>query len=105
MWVTSLAKHGIKISMDGKGRWADNAYIERLWRTIKYELLHLHSFDTVAEVRDALARYITFYNTKRYHSKLNYHVPDVIFDKKIIPSKQELFTSFITPLTSITGAA
>jgi putative transposase len=93
-WITSVQQHGIKISMDGKGRWADNVYIERLWRTIKYEMVHLHSFDMVSQVRDALARYIMFYNTKRYHSKLNYHTPDAIFDKKVIPTKQELFASF-----------
>jgi len=93
-WVTAVQQHGIKISMDGKGRWADNVYIERLWRTIKYEMVHLHSFDTVTQVRAALDRYITFYNERRYHSKLNYHTPDAIFAKKFIPTKQELFASF-----------
>src|SRR3972149_8651932 len=57
-WVTTVQQLGIKISMDGKGRWADNVYVERLWRTIKYEMLHLHSFDTVAQVRSELDRYI-----------------------------------------------
>lgn len=93
-WVMSVQHHGIKVSMDGKGRWADNIYIERLWRTLKYEMVHLHSFDTVAQVRSELARYITFYNARRYHSKLNYHTPDAIFAKKIIPTKKELFASF-----------
>ena len=82
--------------MDGKGRWADNVYIERLWRTIKYEMVYLHSFDTVDQVRIALAKYITFYNTRRYHSMLNYHTPDVIFAKKVIPTKKELFASFVS---------
>ena len=66
-WISAVQKHGIKVSMDGKGRWADNVYIERLWRTIKYEMVYLHSFDSVAQVRAELARYITFYNTRRYH--------------------------------------
>jgi putative transposase len=96
-WVAFLKGHTIEISMDGKGRWADNVYVERLWRTIKYEMVYLHSFDTVGEVRVAIARYITFYNTKRYHSKLNYHTPDAIFAKKSIPSKEELFASFVSP--------
>jgi putative transposase len=95
-WIESLQQHGIHVSMDGKGRWADNIYIERLWRTIKYEMIYLHSFHTVAQARDALAYYITFYNTRRYHSKLNYHTPDAVFAKKVIPSRQELFESFIT---------
>jgi len=103
-WVVSLQQHGIKISMDGKGRWADNVYIERLWRTIKYEMVYLHSFDTVDQVRIALANYITFYNTRRYHSKLNYHTPDVIFAKKVIPTKKELFASFVPSSTYQQGA-
>lgn len=98
-WTASLKQHRIRISMDGKGRWADNVYIERLWRTIKYEMVYLHSFDTVEQVRAALANYIAFYNTRRYHSTLNYHTPDAIFAKKIIPTKRELFASFALPLT------
>lgn len=105
IWVSALQAHEIKISMDGKGRWADNVYVERLWRTIKYEMVHLHSFDTVLQVRSALARYINFYNTKRYHSKLNYHTPDAIFVKKFIPTKQELFASFAISQTHKSGVA
>lgn len=104
-WVAAIQQRGIKVSMDGKGRWADNVYIERLWRTIKYEMVHLHSFDTVGQVRAELARYITFYNGRRYHSKLNYHSPDAIFAKKIIPTKQELFASFSLTKTYQPGAA
>jgi len=103
-WVAAVQQNGIKVSMDGKGRWADNVYVERLWRTIKYEMIHLHSFDTVAQVRAELARYITFYNTRRYHSKLNYHVPDAIFAKKAIPTKKELFASFALANTYQSGA-
>lgn len=105
VWVATMQQHGIKVSMDGKGRWADNVYIERLWRTIKYEMVHLHSFDTVPQVRAALARYIIFYNAQRYHSKLNYHVPDTIFAKKVIPTKQELFASFALAQARQPGAA
>jgi putative transposase len=94
LWVDAVQSYGIKISMDGKCRWADNVYIERFWRTLKYEMVFLHSFDTVAQLRAELARYIHFYNTRRYHSKLNYHTPDAVFEKKIIPSKEELFAVF-----------
>lgn len=104
-WVATVQQNGIKVSMDGKGRWADNVYIERLGRTIKYEMIHLYSFDTVAQVRAELARYITFYNTRRYHSKLNYHTPDVIFDKKVIPTKKELLASLALANTYQPGAA
>ena len=80
-WVLTVQARGTKISMDGR-------------RTIKYEMVFLHSFDLVIQVRIALDKYINFYNSKRYHSKLNYHTPDAIFAKKIIPTKKELFESF-----------
>ncbi len=78
-WINKLKEHGITISMDGKGRWADNVFIERLWRSLKYELIYLHRFETVEEARSAIARYIVFYNTQRPHQALNYKTPDQIF--------------------------
>lgn len=93
-WTCALQEKSIAISMDGKGRWADNVYIERLWRTIKYEIIHLHSFDTVQQVRDTLEQYVITYNQQRPHQSLNYHTPGYVFDKKIIPTKRELFDSF-----------
>jgi putative transposase len=94
IWVKTLQEHGIFISMDGKGRWVDNVYIERLWRTIKYELTYLHSFDTVTQVREALVDFIEFYNQRRFHQALNYHTPDEVFTKGVIPTKQELYAHF-----------
>ena len=94
MWIDFLTQHEIKISMDRKGRWVDNKYIERLWRTIKYENVFLHSFDTVGQARDTLCRFIEFYNQKRPHQTLNYHTPNVIFSLGIVPSKQQLFEGF-----------
>lgn len=94
MWIDFLTQDGIKISMDGKGRWVDNKYIERLWRTIKYENVFLHSFDTVDQAWEALRRFIEFYNQKRPHQTLNYHTPDAIYNLGIVPSKQQLFESF-----------
>jgi putative transposase len=78
-WINRLKEYVIKISMDGKGRWADNVFIERLWRSLKYELVYLHRFETVEEARSAIARYIVFYNTQRPHQALNYKTPDQIF--------------------------
>jgi putative transposase len=94
IWIDFLTQHGIKISMDGKGRWVDNKYIERLWRTIKYENVFLHSFDTVAQTRKALHKFIEFYNHKRPHQTLNYHTPDAIFNLGTVPSKHQLFEDF-----------
>ena len=65
----------IRISMDGKGRWRDNVMIERLWRSLKYECIYLHAFETGSEVRQGLKRWIDFYNMRRPHSKLDDRTP------------------------------
>ena len=72
-----LNKHDITISMDGKGAWRDNVFVERLWRTIKYEEVYLRAYNTVREARVSLGRYIDgFYNAKRPHSSLDRKTPD-----------------------------
>ena len=71
-----LKDAGVRISMDGKGRWMDNVFIERLWRSMKYECVYLHAFETGSELRDGLARWIDFYNTGRPHSSLTGRTPD-----------------------------
>ena len=73
-----LAK-GVRVSMDGKGRWIDNVFVERLWRSVKYEDIYLHAYDTVREVRLALTSYFSFYNARRVHQSLDYHTPDEIY--------------------------
>jgi putative transposase len=93
-WVSCLENFGIKISMDGKGRWVDNVHIERLWRSVKYESVYLHSFETVAQACVALCQYIAFYNTRRPHQVLNYHTPDDVYNLSAIPTKQQLFQQF-----------
>lgn len=70
-----LEKHDIKISMDGKGRSLDNIFIERLWRTVKYENIYKQSYETVQELYDGLESYFNFYNNHRIHQSLEYHVP------------------------------
>ena len=72
-----INKHDIKTSMDGKGAWRDNVFVERLWRTIKYEEVYLRAYNTVPEARVSLGRYIDgFYNAKRPHSSLDRKTPD-----------------------------
>jgi putative transposase len=79
---TSLLKNkGIKISMDGKGRALDNIYIERFWRSLKYENIYLNSYSTVAEMKDGIDKYINFFNTERIHQGLEYKTPDEIYFK------------------------
>jgi putative transposase len=75
-FVGALAGKGIAISMDGKGAWRDNVFVERLWRTIKYEEVYLRAYDTVSEARASLGRYIEFYNARRPHSSLDRQTPD-----------------------------
>ena len=71
-----LIKAAIAISMDGKGAWRDNVFVERLWRTIKYEELYLRAYDTVTEARASIGRYLGFYNARRPHSSLDRRTPD-----------------------------
>ena len=97
-WCNLLNHHRIKISMDGKGRWADNVYVERLWRTIKYELVYLHRFETVTEARDAIASYIDFYNTQRPHQALGYKVPDDVYKEFEYVKDVDAEVESITPL-------
>ncbi len=71
-----LLKNEIAISMDGKGAWRDNVFVERLWRSIKYEEVYLRAYDSVAEARASIGRYLTFYNGQRPHSSLDRRTPD-----------------------------
>jgi putative transposase len=74
-----LKEHGIQISMDGKGRWVDNVFVERLWRSVKYEDVYLRAYETPTELRAGLARYFQFYNTRRRHSALDRRTPDAVY--------------------------
>jgi putative transposase len=78
-------KPGILISMDGKGRWMDNVMIERLWRSLKYECIYLHAFETSSHVRQGLKHWIDFYNTRRPHSSLDDKTPDEAYWQKPRP--------------------
>src|SRR6185295_3071912 len=71
-----LIGNGIGISMDGKGSWRDNVFIERFWRTVKYEEVYLKAYESVAEARSSIGRYLEFYNGGRPHSSLDRRTPD-----------------------------
>jgi putative transposase len=75
-FIELLKQHGIEQSMDGKGCWRDNVFVERLWRSIKHEEVYLHAYDSVGQARTGLKRYLEFYNTARPHSSLNGKTPD-----------------------------
>ena len=74
---TNILKNaGVRISMDGKGRWMDNVFIERLWRSLKYECVYLHAFETASETRAGIGRWIAYYNSERPHSTFDGQTPD-----------------------------
>ena len=74
-----LKREEIAISMDGKGCWRDNVFVERLWRSVKYEEVYLHAYASVLEARAGIGRYFDFYNRVRPHSSLGCRTPDEIY--------------------------
>jgi putative transposase len=78
-FVSILTEAGIRVSMDGRGRWMDNVFIERLWRSVKYECVYLHAYETGSELRAGLTAWVQLYNERRPHSALGGQTPDEIF--------------------------
>ncbi len=78
-FVELVQQHGIQFSMDGKGAWRDNLFVERLWKSVKYEEVYLHGYDSVSEAQQGLARYVTFYNGGRPHTALDGQTPDMVY--------------------------
>ena len=78
-YLDVLAAHGVRISMDGRGRFMDNIFIERLWRSVKYEEVYLHAYDGGAQVHERLSWYFDFYNHRRRHQALGYRTPAQVF--------------------------
>ncbi|WP_041725906.1 IS3 family transposase [Desulfurispirillum indicum] len=74
-----LKSHGIRISMDGKGRALDNVYVERLWRSVKYENIYIKCYENMTELKEGVKRYFTFYNSRRFHQSLDYRTPDKMY--------------------------
>jgi putative transposase len=72
-------KNGIAISMDGRGAWRDNVFVERLWRSVRYEEVYLRAYETVAQARRLIGRYLDFFNSKRPHSSLGARTPDHLY--------------------------
>ena len=85
-----LKDNGIRISMDGKGCWRDNVFVERLWKSVKYEEVYLKAYDTVADAKANLGRYLDFYNTRRPHQTLDGKTPDAFYCQNL---PKETFTA------------
>jgi putative transposase len=78
-FVETVLATGAKVSMDGRGRWIDNVFVERVWRSLKYEEVYLHSYETIKEARESIGRWIDFYNHRRPHQALNYSTPAEVY--------------------------
>ena len=78
-FIQVLQKHRIQISMDGRGAWRDNVFVERLWKSVKYEEVYLHAYDSVAAAKEGIGKYLIFYNTRRPHTALDRTTPDTVY--------------------------
>ncbi|MGD9950810.1 MAG: integrase core domain-containing protein, partial [Desulfobulbus sp.] len=75
-FVDAVKDRGCRLSMDGRGAWRDNVFVERLWKSVKYEEVYLHAYDSVHEARRSITRYLDWYNRFRPHSKIKKKTPD-----------------------------
>ena len=86
-WIDVLTDAKIKISMDGKGRWIDNRMIERLWRSLKYECVYLHAFETGSQAKAGIGKWLAYYNAERTHSTHGILTPDEAYVSKTEPMR------------------
>ena len=104
-----LQEHGVKISMDGKGRYTDNIFVERLWRTVKYEEVYLKAYANASEARRELGAYLRFYNDQRPHQALGYRTPAEVFHQVTDVGEEGAVQAKESPidqtLVSLAGAA
>lgn len=102
-WIKLVQGAGILVSMDGKSAWVDNVFIERFWRTIKYEHILLHAFATVRELRNSIGNYIDMYNYRRLHQSLGYKTPAEFYERHPDGQygKQNMFPALTTRSTAI----
>ncbi len=84
-FTSVLHAHEVAISMDGRGRFSDNIFVERLWRSLKYEEVYLRAYESVAEARQGIASYFEFYNNERLHQALGYRAPRQLFERTSVP--------------------
>lgn len=88
-FVGVLEAHGIRISMDGRKRALDNIFVERFWRSLKYEDIYLKDYQTMEELKHGLKRYFTFYNSERFHQSLDYKTPDAVYASCFMDGQQD----------------
>ena len=81
-WTSRLERAGVAVSMDGRGRCLDNVFVERLWRSVKYEDIYLHRYEAVPQLQQGLGRYFPYYNEERFHQALDYRTPAAVYREK-----------------------
>jgi putative transposase len=92
-----LERHGVTISMDGKGRYSDNIFVERLWRTVKYEEVYLRAYSNGREAKAGIDSYFRFYNAQRPHQSLSYRTPAEVFNGDLMPSIEHVTARRCSP--------
>jgi putative transposase len=80
-WTSRLERAGVAVSMDGRGRCLDNVFVERLWRSVKYEDIYLYRYEAVPQLRQGLGRYFPYYNEERFHQSLDYRTPAAVYQE------------------------
>ena len=82
-FISAVKEQGCQMSMDGRGAWRDNIFIERLWKTVKYERVYLHAYESVSDARQSIMQYLDWYNTSRPHSRLGKRTPDEVYNYQL----------------------
>jgi putative transposase len=82
-FIGVLKQNGIRISMDGRGALRDNVFVERLWRSVKYEEVYLHAYESVSAAKAGIGKYLAFFNTRRPHTSLDRQTPDTVYFKSL----------------------
>lgn len=93
-WINKLEEHGIQISMDGKGRWMDNVFIERFWRTIKYCSIFMHGIESIKELKQEVNKFVKYYNERRLHSSLSYQTPMSVYQQCLAVNDSKYFVLY-----------
>jgi putative transposase len=88
-FIAMLEGYGIRISMDGIGRCLDNIFVERTWRTLKYECIFLHDYNTMTQLSNGLDAFIAFFNDERLHQGLDYQTPNEVYEQGCFPIREK----------------
>ena len=100
-FVHAVKDRGCHLSMDGRGAWRDHVFVERLWKSVKYERVYLHAYDSVIEARQSILQYVDWYNRARPHSSLDRHTPDEAYAVMLPTGKLAAYVAAETSLKNL----